>query len=299
MNKIQKIYVLGGTHGNEFTGAYIVKNWQLIFPKNSLPNQIPIIPLLANPKAFYKKVRYIDKDLNRAFSVHNLEKISTAHYEDERAKCINNEIGKKPNSDNFIIDIHTTNSSMGITLMTSKKDIFKLNLLKYICTHMKEDINVIYTKNSSDDAKRPFLNSITEHSLLIEVGGIANNILQHDIFDQVKKIVQLTIEYLNNLKNNTLHIESNIVIPAFTIVGRIRFPRDEDGNLLGVIHRDIEGQDYKKEINKDTNIFYLFDGTTIKLNREGQYYMSFINESAYYKEDKAFYLMKKIKLQVE
>ena len=42
----------------------------------------------------------------------------------------------------------------------------------------------------------------------------------------------------------------------------------------------------------------LFDGSIKKLDEDGDFYMSFINESAYYSEteDVAFYLMKKIKL---
>jgi hypothetical protein len=42
----------------------------------------------------------------------------------------------------------------------------------------------------------------------------------------------------------------------------------------------------------------LFDGTNKKLEEKGDFYMSFINESAYYSktEDIAFYLMKKITL---
>ena len=293
MHDIEKIYVFGGTHGNEFTGAYIVNNWDTIFPENSLQSDIDIIPVLSNPKAFRNKVRYIDNDLNRMFSVKNLEGHHSSSYEIERAKSINHRAGPKIDNRNFIIDTHTTNASMGVTLITADRDPHTLNLIKYISDHIGS-VNVIYT--DIEDKESPYLASIAKHHLIIEIGSIANSIVDHNIFDKTKAVIRLTIDYLNRLKNSSIEIDKELSIPAFTVAKSVKFPRDENGDLAGMIHKEIQGKDFIKKIDKNTNIFMLFSGEAAKLNEEGEYYMSFINESAYYEEDTAFYLMNKIDL---
>lgn len=290
MDKIKRIYILGGTHGNEFTGAYIVNNWNAVFSKEFLNTSIEIIPMLSNKKAFLEKKRYVDRDLNRSFAQEDLKNINLCSYEDNRAKVINSIIGPKKNNSSFIIDMHTTNASMGITLMTSTRDIYKLNLIKYITDNL-ENVKVIFTDD--EDTDRPFLNSISKNNLLIELGGIANNILRHDTFEKMTNIVRLTIEYLNKIQNGSVKIQKNIKTFAFSIVKEVKFPLDNNGNIMAMIHKDIQDKDYIKKIDKTTNIFRLFDGTVLTLNEEGEYYMSFINESAYYTEKIAFYLMKK------
>jgi len=298
MNNINKIFILGGTHGNEFTGAYIVNNWDEIAHANSIDSHIEVEPVLTNPLAFEQKTRYVDDDLNRSFSLDSLNDINTSGYEQKRAKEVNSLIGPKKktrNNSTFLIDMHTTNANMGITLMTSKNDVNKLNLIKYICDRVK-DVNVIFTDD--EDSDRPFLGSVTEHSLLVEIGGVHNNTLNHAAYESTVSVLKLTIEFLWKLKNGSLQIEKGISIPAFSIIKKVPFPRKGDGSLNGVIHKEIQNCDFKKQINKDSKIFMLFDGSIRKLDEDGDFYMSFINESAYYSktEDVAFYLMKKIKL---
>lgn len=298
MNNIDKIFILGGTHGNEFTGAYIVNNWSEISRANSIGGHIKVEAVLTNPLAFEQNARYIDDDLNRAFSIKSLNDINTFGYEQKRAKEINSLVGPKNktrSNSTFLIDMHTTNANMGITLMTSKNDVNKLNLIKYICDRVK-GVNVIFTDD--EDSDRPFLSSVTEHSLLIEIGGVHNNTLNHTAYESTVKILKLTIEFIGKLKNGNLQVEKSISIPAFSIIKKVPFPRKADGSLNGVIHKEIQNCDFKKQINKDSKIFMLFDGSIKKLDEDGDFYMSFINESAYYSktEDVAFYLMKKIKV---
>ena len=63
---LRKVLLVGGTHGNEPTGAYLLKKWQ----RDHGPlqrNGLEIDLLFANPKAFKLGRRYVDKDLNRCF----------------------------------------------------------------------------------------------------------------------------------------------------------------------------------------------------------------------------------------
>jgi aspartoacylase len=213
-------------------------------------NRLEIEPVLANPLAFERQTHYVDEDLNRSFSLQSLNAMNTSGYEQRRAKEVNHLIGTKAkirNDSTFLIDLHTTNADMGITLMTSKNDVHKLNLIKYICDRIK-GVNVIFTDD--EDGDRPFLGSIIEHSLLVEIGGVHNNTLNHTAYERTVNVVKLVTEFLCKLKNNAIQIEKNVAISAFSIIKKVPFPRKSDGSIKGVIHQEIQNGDFKKQINK-------------------------------------------------
>ena len=107
MKYISKVAIVGGTHGNELIGAYLIRKFEQ--NQNLLHDfNFDVIALLANPRAFAEKRRFIDRDLNRAFLFRELSDLSSLRYEDQQAKLINEVIGPKgsPTID-FIIDLHS------------------------------------------------------------------------------------------------------------------------------------------------------------------------------------------------
>ena len=58
--------ICGGTHGNEMTGVYMVREMQ----KQNVDRAgtVSITTVLSNPRAVDACRRYIDKDLNRCFT---------------------------------------------------------------------------------------------------------------------------------------------------------------------------------------------------------------------------------------
>ena len=58
----KRIVVVGGTHGNEYTGVYLVK---ALLATPALDN---VEPFLANTRAIALNRRFCDEDLNRCFS---------------------------------------------------------------------------------------------------------------------------------------------------------------------------------------------------------------------------------------
>lgn len=289
--EIEKVFIVGGTHGNEQIGAYLVGNLSKEFIKNQY--SFPVETLVANPKAVRRKIRYIDEDLNRLFKMKELENLDKSSYEHERARVINHSIGPKGANKNFLIDLHTTNANMGVTIMTPKRSPFKLNLLYYISQRVK-DINIYFSKEMDD---RPSLNSITNGSFLIEIGPVANNTLQSDVYFMMKSIVQHTLEFIEKHRVGELTLNMELELEGYESAGPIPYPRNEEGELLGMIHPNIQGQDLKKIIKKGDPIFKLFTGEDVLFEEEGEYLMAFINESAYYIENVAFYLINKVKVK--
>ena len=290
MKKIDKVFIVGGTHGNEQIGAFLVENLSKELVKNQF--SFPVETLVANPKAVKRKIRYIDADLNRLFKTKELENIDKSTYENERARVINNIIGPKGDNNNFLIDLHTTNANMGVTIMTPQQDPFQLNMLKYIADNV-DDVNIYFSKMSND---RPSLNSVTNGSFLIEVGPVANNTLQADVYFVMKSLVHHALEFIDKYEVEELALDMNLELEGYQSAGPIPYPRDEEGNLMGMIHPNIQGQDLKKVLKKGDPIFKLFTGEDVLFDREGEYLMAFINESAYYVENVAFYLIDKVKV---
>lgn len=67
----RRVAIFGGTHGNEMSGVTLVNLWA----KNGAEVQrkgVHTRPFITNPKAVEKCARYVDTDLNRAFSPENL-----------------------------------------------------------------------------------------------------------------------------------------------------------------------------------------------------------------------------------
>lgn len=70
-DEARRVAIFGGTHGNEMSGVTLVNLWV----KNSAEIQrkrIETRAFITNPKAVEKCARYVDTDLNRAFSPENL-----------------------------------------------------------------------------------------------------------------------------------------------------------------------------------------------------------------------------------
>ena len=66
-NEKKKVFVVGGTHGNEFTGVYLVKKLRSLGLKDNYKKITPFFEL-GNEEAFRLNKRYVDHDLNRCFS---------------------------------------------------------------------------------------------------------------------------------------------------------------------------------------------------------------------------------------
>ena len=77
MNRPSRVVIVGGTHGNEWTGIKIVSHYQ-----DQLEQKFPKLKLefvLANPVAYELNKRFKDEDLNRAFQFLSESRTSYEH----------------------------------------------------------------------------------------------------------------------------------------------------------------------------------------------------------------------------
>lgn len=114
--KLNKILIIGGTHGNEKTGVDVVRHLKNCTVKN-------IDTLIANPRAVSNNCRFMETDLNRSF---NLQKKQS--YEEKRTVFIS----KKMKKYDFIIEFHNTNSMTNCVIITNKRPtILQSKIIKY------------------------------------------------------------------------------------------------------------------------------------------------------------------------
>ena len=131
MNTIKHIAITGGTHGNELTGVFLIKKW-ILNPQLIERSNFKTTVMNTNKEAIAKCRRYIDRDLNRAFSTKLLSSNDSKHYEDLLAKEINIKLGTKgsdhPNVD-FMVDLHTTTANMGLSIVVSNESTITWKVL--------------------------------------------------------------------------------------------------------------------------------------------------------------------------
>lgn len=298
LNKINTVTIVGGTHGNEYTGIYLLKKWRKS-PNLLSRKGIDVSTLFANTNAFRDNRRYLDCDLNRQFTIPDLDNSELSNYEQSRAKAINAELGpknsasQKTNTD-FIIDLHNTTSNMGPSLILLQSDDFNLKLAAYVKMHMPEA--VIIMEDQKPLAEQAYLCSIAPQGVIVEIGPQPQSVIRQDIMDWMEAMTGHILDYVSLQSSNALP-ELPATVDMFEYTETLKLPMDEQGGRIGMVHKNVQDQDFKP-LHPGAPIFTLFEGG--ELNWEGDYvaYPHFINEAAYYDNNLAMSLSKKVVVEV-
>ena len=142
---IRRVAILGGTHGNERIGPALVQ-WWVDHPDEITRPSFTTTTLVANPAAVRKNVRYVDSDLNRAFDTHAPPNPATE--EGRRAAELDALLGPKvgpkgPAAADFIIDMHSTTSNMGLTvILPSDHDLLALRVAAAMRSSLSDPVQV-------------------------------------------------------------------------------------------------------------------------------------------------------------
>lgn len=271
-----RVLVFGGTHGNEWTGITVVTQYAKAL-KKKFP-QLDLHFILANPEAHKLGKRFKDEDLNRAFQF--LHEDRSNSYEHNRANEIKQIIDEAPC---FVIDLHTTTSHMGSTVIVTHYNPLNLDLSAKLSTSLL-DCRII----GSPDPERKYLGSQSEHGLMIEVGPVANNLVEATSLKATLEILESILTYLSDQ-----HHPLTGSIEIFEEVEDVYYPVDKEEKITAFIHKDFQGQDFRPVKDKFT-AFESFNGEKITCLIKEELYPIFINEAAYYPQKLAFSLCRKL-----
>jgi aspartoacylase len=276
----KKVLIFGGTHGNEWTGVYVVKNYS-----HEIKNQFHLLNIEfihANPKAFIENKRFVDEDLNRSFEF--LGDIHHDSYEHGRAQEIKKLISKE---ECFLIDLHTTTSNMGNTLIISHHH--PVNFL--MAQSLKKKIPELRVILAPDPGQK-YLVSQSQQGLIIEVGPVANGVVDAAALEATLKIIREIL----------LQMSKPLTLPkgeleVFQEVEDIYYPQNKMGELLAYIHEDFQHKNFI-ELNGAYTPFKQFDGQDRPMMANRSLYPIFINEAAYYPRRLAYTLCERILLKL-
>jgi succinylglutamate desuccinylase len=292
MNQIKRIVIVGGTHGNELTGIHLIKKFERI-PQLIERSTFESQTVLANPKAHEIGKRYVDTDLNRCFRLRDLEDHSLSSYEAQRAKVIHQTFGTGGRLEaNFVVDLHSTTANMGLTIIVGSKHSFNLHLAAYL-SYVNPNVKVLYSPMRNQDS--PYLDSICKLGCTIEVGAVAQGVLNASLFQQTEELVLQVLDYLEAYnKGMPLAVKDPLIV--YQYIQTIDYPRNEEGEIRAMIHPQVQFRDYEP-LHPGEPMFLTFDDEEIVYESNSTAYPVFINEAAYYEKGIAMSITQPLKIE--
>jgi len=279
-HKIKKVAITGGTHGNELTGIYLVHKF-LANPKLSTRESFETLCMHTNIGAMAQCTRYVDKDLNRTFSLKTLNDYTLTEYEDSLSKVINQKIGPKGSDTpavDLVLDLHTTTSDMGLSICVSTQDPFTWQAIAYAQEQIPE-LHIFRWNGDTEDAS--FVSSIPPHGITIEVGPIPQGVLRADIFFGTERVVHAILDYveLHNQGKAKQYTHAEI----YDHVELIDYPRNAKGEITAMLHPSLQDNGYTK-VEKGDPLFVTLEGKDVCYEGEAPRHILFANEAAYYEK---------------
>jgi len=307
---LKNVVVVGGTHGNEYTGVWCIKALnRTLGTINSQYPSLNISTLLANPQAHLENKRFIHNDLNRQFSSKAISEVNDdtlpQSVEALRALEINQLIGPKFSSTvtaDVVIDLHTTTANMGVTVIIAQGDPVMAQAAAYVLKNSVDNVRCILHTHPNREI-RPNLSSVARHGFTVEVGPVPQGVLRHDTVEKTQRVMYSLLEYLDKYNSNHGKLMQELKgryegmgfrIPCFRsflslkkgeMSGKIQWPSDDENpNFPAVmVHKDLQDRDFQK-IETGDPLFVDLEGNTISY--DGSHgtpvYLMFINEGGYY-----------------
>lgn len=291
---IKKVCITGGTHGNELTGVYLVHKFQAN-PALVRRDSFETLCMHTNVGAIKQCTRYVDKDLNRTFTLEALDDHTLTAYEDTLAKVINQRIGPKGSATptvDLVIDLHTTTSDMGLSICVSTQDPFTWQAIAYAQEQIPE-LHVFRWNGDTEDAS--FVSSIPPHGITIEVGPIPQGVLRADMFFGTERVVQTILDYVDLYNQGKAKRYAEVAIYDHDTL--IDYPRNNKGEITAMLHPSLQDNGYTK-IEKGDPLFVTLEGIDVCYEGEDPRYVLFANEAAYYEKHFSMCLTEKKTIQL-
>ncbi len=268
----KRLLIISGTHGNEINPIWAVKKFKKLssFDINNSNLEFTV----GNPNACDKGLRYIDVDLNRSFNVKKTSN-SIEFYEVRRAEYLLNQFGINGSRPCHVaIDLHTTTSSMGTSIVMygrRKKDF-------YLAAVLQNKFGLPIYLHEKDQKQTGFLVEAWPSGLVIEIGPVAQNHYDSRIVERFLMILHFLKNIISDLKNLEINLPEEVNV--FVHQKSIDYPRDANEIINALIHPDRINKDWEI-IKKGDPLFLDIYGKTIIYDEDELSYPVFIGEAAY------------------
>jgi succinylglutamate desuccinylase len=306
---LHRVAVVGGTHGNEFTGIYILEKMRLRAAELAAEHpSLAIETVFANPAAHAANRRFIDDDLNRQFVAESLAAelpADAACFEARRAREIDALIGPKGSeaAASVCIDMHTTTANMGCTIIVSASSSLAIRAAAYVHAHWEAEcaaddvarsesdrihhpLRVLVEQGTQDAAGH--LASVATDGVEIEVGPTPQGVVRADVVASTERALRLLLRFLE-LQFSGVSVPLPESVPAYEVLAKVPFV---DGALEGcddsllpgaVVAPSLQDADFSP-LHEGEPLFEALNGTVVTYDGSlgDPVYPVFINEAAYY-----------------
>ncbi|EGA67943.1 aspartoacylase [Vibrio sinaloensis DSM 21326] len=287
MENITNILLVSGTHGNELSGLYLqklIKDGRYDANRSTFSTSL----LTGNPEAVQQQCRFLDMDLNRQFSTSRQEATSK---EAKRSQALITQYAD--NEKQLIIDLHNTTSNMGATLILLSESPFYTKMGAYVKQRMP-DANILFETRTSWP-EQPYLCTMGQYGVMIEVGAQAHGSLKSETLDLMKRMTTAVLDYIE--KSNLGQLDQLNAYEAYFYLEEVVVPLDQDGQRLALVHPTVCGQDFQP-VYPGEPLLATFMGSDIHWQGEHEIYPHFINEAAYCASNIAMALAEKKHIEV-
>uniref|UniRef100_A0A672H415 N-acyl-aromatic-L-amino acid amidohydrolase n=1 Tax=Salarias fasciatus TaxID=181472 RepID=A0A672H415_SALFA len=286
--KLSRVAVCGGTHGNELSGVYLVR--ELLRTGGGAAAAAgeggpEVLTVMSNPRAVQQCRRYVETDLNRCFThaILNGPPSENAPYEITRSRELNALLGPKgsPEAADLVCDLHNTTANMGLCLIAYSD-------CDWICLQIFRHLQA--------SARRPsHVKSFHPISVLaaMEIGPQPHGVVRSNVFTAMKLGVRHTLDWVGMFNSG-----KDSCVEVYTMVRNIDYPRDkETHSITAAIHPQLQDRDFCL-LRPGDPLFQTFSGETLRYKGGEPLYPFFINECAYYEKGIAVSLARKTHVMV-
>uniref|UniRef100_A0A8C9RSP8 N-acyl-aromatic-L-amino acid amidohydrolase n=1 Tax=Scleropages formosus TaxID=113540 RepID=A0A8C9RSP8_SCLFO len=289
---LSRVAICGGTHGNELSGVYLLRELQKSRQEEA-PDSVALVTVMSNPRAVQQCRRYTETDLNRCFTDATLSSpiSDRTPYEIVRAQELNALLGPKGSADavDLVCDLHNTTANMGLCFI-SYSDCDWICL--HICRHLQmPSTPVRYLHYNIPQSEAYSLESVGKHGFAMEIGPQPHGVIRADIMGIMAEGVRLMLDWVCRFNSGEQFKGDKMEV--YTLVRNVDYPRDPaTHSIIAAIHPQLQDRDFCLLHHGDP-LFLHFSGKTECYPWAEPLYPFFVNEGAYYEKGIALSLAHK------
>jgi aspartoacylase len=274
-----KVLVVGGTHGNERNGPWLLDAWRR-HPPRLAAHGLAITRAVGNPEALSLSQRYVERDLNRSFEPALLADPSCDQREVARARALLAAHGPAGEAPCLVaIDLHSTTAAMGNSLVLYGRRPADLAL----AAALQRQLGLPIYLHEADARQSGFLVERWPCGLVIEVGPVPQGVLTAAVVEQTALALEASLEVLAGARRGQLPLPRQLVVHRH--LASLDLPRQADGSPAALIHPRRQHRDWQP-LEPGDPLFLADDGRTLSYvpppGLEGRrVWPVFINEAAY------------------
>ena len=276
-----RVLVVAGTHGNEINAPWLLEQWQQQ-PHLIQTHGCEALSVIGNPDAYAKGCRYLERDLNRSFQPGlfkqvGLERTSSSKVdlEVQRAFDLVSRYGPEGiEACGFVIDLHSTTSSMGSSLVVYGRRPADLALAALVQGRLGLPVYL----HEADQAQQGFLVESWPCGLVIEVGPVPQMVRHYKILMQTRLALEAVFEACSDVLAGRARYPRQLMVHRH--LGSLDLPRSSSGSPDAFVHPQRQGSDWKP-MRRGDPLFQRADGSCIAYEGADGEVPLFINEAAY------------------